>query len=59
MSCCASGKELFIEIHQTCITDFLKDFNGCIKVTAKQNDFYIVEAFIMERIEKPISEKES
>ena len=57
MSSCADGKELFIEVHETCITDFLKDFNGCIKIMGKEGDLYIIQVFIMTKHEYPKSKE--
>lgn len=45
----ANGKEMIIQVHETCITDFLKDFKGCVNVLSKEYDLYTIKAFIMDK----------
>lgn len=42
---------MFIQVHETCITDFLKDFKGCVNVLSKENDLYTLKVFIMDKTE--------
>lgn len=51
----ANGEQKFIQVHETCLTDFLKNFDGCVKIMAKEGDLYTVEVFIMDKSEYPMN----
>lgn len=51
----ANGTEKFIQVHETCLTDFIKDFNGCINIMGKERDLYILRVFILQKTQYPES----
>lgn len=55
----ASGTEKFIQVHETCLTDFIKDFNGCINIMGKEGDLYTVQVVVLQKPQYPESNKEN
>ena len=55
----ANGKEKFIQVHENCITGFIKDFDGCINIMEKEGDLYIVQVAILQKPQYPESNKEN
>lgn len=55
----ASGKEKYIQVRETCLTDFVKDFDGCINIIGKEGDLYIFQVVVLEKPEYPEVKKES
>lgn len=49
MSCSANGISKFIQVHETCLTDFIKDFDGSFKFMCKDGDLYTLNVFIMDK----------
>ena len=57
---CANGVSLFIQVHETCLVDFLKDFekyDGGLKILAKEGDLYTIQVFIITPVEYPKCQK--
>ena len=52
----ADGKEKYIQVHEACLTDFIKDFNGCINVMGKEGELYTLQVFILQKPQNHESE---
>lgn len=55
----ASGIEKFIQVHETCLTDFIKDFNGCINIMGKEGDLYSFQVVVLQKPQYPESNEEN
>lgn len=51
----ADGKEKYIQVHETYLTDFIKDFNGCVNVMGKEGELYTLQVVVLQ---KPQNNKE-
>ena len=59
---CANVMNMFVQVHETCLLDFLRDFHkdnlGCgLKILSKEQDLYTIEIFISNELENPVEFK--
>jgi len=47
-----SGTSKYIAVHKNCITDFLKDFDGCVTICEKEGDYYSVDVCVLDKPEE-------
>ena len=49
MMTAVSGTSKYIAVHKNCITDFLKDFDGCVTICEKEGDYYSLDICILDK----------
>ena len=58
MSCNANGVTKFIQVHESCLTDFIKDFDNDFKIMCKEAEVYTLYVFIMDESTYPECKKD-